>query len=224
MRKKFTPIELLVVIAIIAILASMLLPALNQARNRAKRSICTGNLKQLGQSLFLYAGDAGEYFPNNGLPVDIWKAAMNYEYVSFYQNPAPFLKLMKPYIPNFLVFNCPLDILRQKKTSWDWEHLDSADMRESRGISYNYLNVNGKVLGRPRKAGEAPTTGLMADHQNWTAGTSWIWNHGGAFNTQPSDANVLFSDGRVENARLKAGYQTVDFGTRTSVTDTTKVR
>jgi len=59
----FTLIELLVVVAIIAILAALLLPALIAARERARRSVCSNNLNQIGKGLEYYLGLYGDYYP-----------------------------------------------------------------------------------------------------------------------------------------------------------------
>lgn len=62
-KNNFTLIELLIVIAIIAILASMLLPALNKAREKAQTIDCAGNFKQMGAALMMYTSDEDGFLP-----------------------------------------------------------------------------------------------------------------------------------------------------------------
>ncbi len=67
-KSGFTLIELLVVIAIIAILAAMLLPALAKAKDRAIRTACKNNLKQVNVAFTIYANDNRDYLPAGGTP------------------------------------------------------------------------------------------------------------------------------------------------------------
>ena len=76
-KANFTLIELLIVIAVIAILAALLLPALNSARSKAQTIKCTGNLKQIGMMALNYSNDSDGYLPSAYItladPVKGWR-------------------------------------------------------------------------------------------------------------------------------------------------------
>jgi prepilin-type N-terminal cleavage/methylation domain-containing protein/prepilin-type processing-associated H-X9-DG protein len=88
----FTLIELLVVIAIIAILASMLLPAMSQAREATKTVVCSSNLKEIGRLAYVYSLDYNNYLPafdfhaTGEIPYYYWRWSFLYEYAGSSNN------------------------------------------------------------------------------------------------------------------------------------------
>ena len=226
-KKHFTLIELLVVIAIIAILAAMLMPALQQARERAKGSQCMSNLKQVGSALQSYSSDNGDFI----LPYTAWGTAGNvnkiessarsqignaYCYVlmmqKYVQGPAALTSTMK--FPN--IFTCPsLSAPAMLTSGTTLQTLNSMFYEGCAWYGVNillrYINkdLSGGAAGRRMfKLGEIKRPGskvyvldaAVGANTAVSAGEVYYYyngNGGVAYNRHSSTCNVLWIDGHV---------------------------
>jgi prepilin-type N-terminal cleavage/methylation domain-containing protein/prepilin-type processing-associated H-X9-DG protein len=189
-RRGFTLIELLVVIAIIALLAAILFPVFARARENARRSSCSNNVKQIGVAMLQYVQDYDETFGFTGGGTGL--------------HQTPFILL--PYIKSVQVFKCPSDSIRNMGSSYAFNNNISikaqADIAKPSElvVSMDAVIGTGGSKDPSNVQSGIPTYGLADDYTIWTSaarvsgGSNGLPRHLGT-------ANLLFGDGHVKTSQ-----------------------
>ena len=191
----FTIIELLIVIAIIAILASMLLPALNRAKESARGVLCTGNLRSIGAGIHAYSSDYKDWF----VPVLQGTASSPPRNDGWFVKLEPYgIKYSRAISTDKGVFRCPSDIYPL-----------TTDTSKVKGYAYVQYGVNYVLHGYPGTAKSHKVTSVVAASQAMTAGDvfgySWYY--------LSNKVTMAFRHGRPESRDALTEFSTSASGT-----------